>query len=124
MSVWLILLTLIQTREPYELIKIDFIGLFERFTYKNIYIYNLVDSFSKYIYLYSTFGVGTNNIISLFDYYVQANFKPYAVYINAGLYFTSQKLCTYFQEKDIAVVFALFTSYKSICIIEKSNNIL
>ena len=46
------------------------------------------------------------------------------VYIDAGLHFTSQKLCIYFQKKDIAVVLVSFVSHKSVSLIEKSNNIL
>ena len=44
--------------------------------------------------------------------------------IDASSYFISQKLHTYFQKKDIAIVFASFASHKSVVIIEKSSNIL
>lgn len=46
------------------------------------------------------------------------------IYIDAGSHFPSQKLRTYFQKKDIAVVFAFFVFHKSIGLIQKSNNIL
>ena len=46
------------------------------------------------------------------------------VYMDAGSHFISQKLHRYFKKKNIAVVFALSTSHHSICLIEKSNNIL
>ena len=102
----------------------DFIGLFEKYVYENIYIYNLVDYFLRHMYPYLIAGVDINNVIFLFDYYLRANFKAYTVYIDAGSHFTSQKLHTYFEKKDIAVVFALFASYKSVGFIEKLNNIL
>ena len=76
------------------------------------------------MYLYPTSGANTNNVIILFDYYLWTNPKPYVIYMDTGSYFISQKLRMYFQKKDIVVVFAAFTSYKSVGIIEKSNNIL
>lgn len=48
----------------------DFIGFFERFAYRNIYIYYLVDYFLKHLHLYLTFGASTNNVIILFDHYL------------------------------------------------------
>lgn len=50
--------------------KIDFISLFKRFIYKNIYIYNLVVDFSKYIYLYLIYDISIDNIILLFNHYL------------------------------------------------------
>lgn len=91
--------TLIQTRESYELMGIDFIGLFEKSVYENIYIYNLVDYFSRHMYPHPTFYAGTNNVVLSFDHYLQANLKFYAVYMDAGSHFKSQKLRTYFQKK-------------------------
>ena len=119
-----VLFTPIQTGEPYELMGIDIIHSFEKFAYSNTYIYNLVNYFSRHIYPHPTFGAGINDVIVLFNHYLQANPKPYAIYIDANLYFTSQKLRKYFQKKDIAVGFAFFASHKSIGMIEKSNNIL
>ena len=118
-SAQLILFYFIQTRELYKLMAIDFIGPFKKFIYDNTYIYNLVNNFLRHIYPYPTFGTGTNNVIILFDYYLQANPKFYAIYINISSYFTSQKLCTYFQKKDIAFVFTPSASHKSVSIIEK-----
>ena len=66
----------------------------------------------------------TDDIILLFNHYLQVNHKLYIVYIDAGSYFTSQKLCIYFQNKDLAVVFALLISHKLVGLTEKSNNIL
>ncbi len=117
-------LTPIQTREPYELMGMDFIGPFEKSAYGNTYIYNLVDYFSRHMYPHSTSGTGTNDVIISFDHYLRANPKSYAVYMDAGSHFTSQKLRTYFQKKDIAIVFAPSTSHKSVDMIEKSNDIL
>ena len=102
----------------------DFISLFKKSAYDNTYIYNLVDYFSKQMYSHPTSGAGTNNVIISFNHYLRANPKPYSVYMDAGSYFTSQKLRTYFQKRDIAVVFAPSTSHKSVGIIEKSNDIL
>lgn len=104
--------------------KIDFIGFFERSAYGNSYIYYLVDYFSKHIYSYSTAGASTNNVILLFDHYFWANPKLYTVYIDTGSHFPSQKLHTYSQKKDIAVVFAPSVFHKSVGLIKKSNNIL
>lgn len=103
---------------------IDFISPFEKFAYNNSYICNLVDYFSKHMYFHSTFEADTNNVIILFDYYLQANSKSYMVYIDAGLCFTNQKLYTYFLKKDSAIVFVFSAFYKLVDIIEKSNNIL
>lgn len=58
---------------------IDFIDFFERSIYGNIYIYNLVNYFSKRMYPHTSTGVDIKNIIFLFDYYLQANLKPYVV---------------------------------------------
>lgn len=69
-------LILIQTGEPYELMGMEFIGSFERSAYGNTYIYNLVDYFSRHMYLYSTSGAGTNNVIISFDHSLRANPKP------------------------------------------------
>lgn len=87
--------------------EIDFISFFEKFIYGNIYIYNLINYFSKHrlfnicdflinmvldklhIYLHPTLGVGTNNINILFHYYLRDNSKPYVVYMNAGSHFTN-----------------------------------
>lgn len=74
----------------------NFIGLFRKFAYGNIYIYNLLNYFSRHIYFYSTFEASINDVIILFDQYLQANPKLYVVYIDAGLYFTSPKLHIYF----------------------------
>lgn len=76
------------------------------------------------MYLHLTSNTNTNDIIFLFHYYLSAYLKFYAVYINAGLHFTSHNLHTYFQKKDIAVVFALSAFYKLVDLIEKTNNIL
>lgn len=46
----------------------NFISPFKRFAYGNTYIYNLVDYFSRHMYQYPTSGVGTNDVIILFDY--------------------------------------------------------
>lgn len=91
--------TPLQTRESYELMGIDFIGLFEKSVYGNNYIYNLVDYFSRHMYPHPTSDAGTNNVILSFDHYLQANLKFYAVYMDAGSHFKSQKLRTYFQKK-------------------------
>ncbi len=114
----------IQTGEPYELIEINFIGLFERCAYGNTYIYNLVDYFSRCMYLHPTARAGTNDVILSFDHYLPAIPKPYEVYMEAGSYFTGQKSHTNFQMKNITVVFAPSASDKSVGLIEKSNDIL
>ncbi len=102
----------------------DFIGPFERSAYGNTYIYNLVDYFSRNMYPHPTVGTGTNDITLPFDHYLRANPTPYVVYRGAGSHFIGQKLCTYFQKKNIAVVFAPSASHKSVGPIEKSNDIL
>ena len=102
----------------------DFIGPFERFAYGNTYIYNLVDYFLRHIYPHPTANTGTNNVILLFNHYLQVNPKPYAIHMDTGSHFTSQKLYSYFQKKDIAVIFASSASHKSVSLIEKSNDIL
>lgn len=71
--------------------KKDFIGLFERFAYKNTYIYNLVGYFSRYIDLYLTFKACISDIIILFDYYSQKNLNLYTVYMDTDSHFISQK---------------------------------
>lgn len=124
MSARSVLLIFIQTGEPYEFMGMDFISSFGKSAYSNTYIYNLFDYFSRYMYPHPTSSASTNDVIIFFDDYLHANPKPYAVYIDAGLYFTSQKLRTYFHKKDIAVVFAPFASHKSVCMIKKLNNIL
>ncbi len=80
--------THIQTGEPYELMGMDFIGLFKRSAYGNTYIYNLVDYFSRHRYPHPTVGAGTNDIILLFDHYFRANLKSYVMYMDVGSYFT------------------------------------
>ena len=102
----------------------DFINLFEKFIYGNTYIYNHVDYFSRHMYLHLLSKIGKNDVIISFNHYLQANPKLYAVYMNVGSYFTSQKLCAYSQTKDIAVVFVPSISHKSVGMIEKLNNIL
>ena len=123
-SARLVPLTPIQTGEPYKVMGIDFIGPFEKSAYGNTYIYNLLDYFLRHMYPYPTSGAGTNDVIILFNHYLRANPNPYAVYMDAGSDFKSQKLRTYFQKKHIAVVFAPSTSHKSVGMIEKSNDIL
>ena len=76
------------------------------------------------MYPYCTSRASTNNAIILFNYYLWANSHFYAIYIDIYSHFTSQKLYMYFHKKGIAVVFALFASYKSVNMIEKSNTIL
>ena len=76
------------------------------------------------MYPHPTPGAGRDDVILLFDHYLQFNPKPCAVYMDAGTHFTSQKLCTYFRKIDIEVVFALSASHKSVGLIEKSNGIL
>ena len=44
--------------------------------------------------------------------------------MDASSHLTSQKLHTYFQKKDIVVVFATSAFYKSVNMIKKSNGIL
>lgn len=53
--------------------------LFEISTNNNIYIYNLVKYFFKYLYLSLTSRTSTKNIIFKFNYYLQANSKSYAI---------------------------------------------
>lgn len=76
--------------------RINFIGLFKRSAYPNIYIYNLVYYLSRHIYPYLTVDANRNDVIILFDHYLQAYSKPYTIYISAGLDFTSQTLYMYF----------------------------
>lgn len=72
----------------------DFINYFKKFVYRNTYIYNLIDNYSMYVYpYYSIVNADINNVILLFNHYLQANFKSYTIYIDADLYFTSTKLC-------------------------------
>lgn len=105
------------------MIGIEYISPFKRFAYKNTYIYNLIAYFSRHMYLYPTASTSINNIIFLFYHYSQANFKLYAVYMDAGLHFISQNLCTYFQKIDIVVIFALTTSHESVGLIATLNDI-
>ncbi len=63
-------LTPIQTRKPYELMGMDFIGLFEKSAYGNTYIYNLVDYFSRHMYPQPTSSASANDVIILFDHYL------------------------------------------------------
>lgn len=70
----------------------DFIGPFEKSIYDNTYIYNLVDYFWRHMYPHPTSGASTNDVIIFFDYYLQANPKPYAAYMDAGSHFTRPKL--------------------------------
>lgn len=118
------MLTPIQTTTPYKLIEIDFIDFFQRYRYRNTYSYNVVDNFTGHMYSYPITKVSINNVILLFNNYFKANLKPYTIYIDANSHFTSLKLYTYFQIKDIRIVFALSLSHKSVNIIETSNNIL
>lgn len=77
-------------------IRIDFISLFKKSVYGNTYIYNLIDYFSRHIYPYFMSGIYINNVIILFNHYLQANLKLYTIYIDANLYFISQELRMYF----------------------------
>lgn len=88
----LVLLAFIQTRKSYELIWIDLISPFKKSVYSNSYIYNLIDNLLRHMYPHMTYKTCTNNVIILFNHYLVAYFKPYTVYIDVGLYFTSQKL--------------------------------
>ena len=90
------MLIIIQIEKHYELMGIDFINLFKKSAYGNIYTYNLIDYFSRHIYPHLTFGTNIKNLIILFNYYLHANPKFYIIYIDASSYFTSQKLYTYF----------------------------
>lgn len=69
--------------------KINFLSFFERFIYKNTYIYHLIDYVLRHIYSYLTTGTSTNDIILLIDYYLRANSKLYTVHINTDSYFIS-----------------------------------
>lgn len=91
-ATWFVPLTPIQIGEPYELMGRDFIGFFKRFSYKNIYIYNLVNNFLKHIYPHPTVNASIKNVIFLFNFYFRANFKSYTIYMDANSYFTRQKL--------------------------------
>ena len=124
MSALLVPLPFILIEEPYELMEIDFIGPFKKLAYGNIYIYNLVDYFSRHIYPHFISGNGINKVIILFNYYLQANSKLYIIYMDANSHFISQKLHRYFQKKDIAIICTYSTSYKPTDIIEKSIYIL
>lgn len=101
-----------------------FISPFIKSAYDNTYIYNLIDYFSTYMYPNPISEIGINDIIISFHHYLQVNLKPYVVYIDADLHFTSQKLCTYFQKKDIVVIFIPSIYHKLVGIIEKSDEIL
>lgn len=79
-------LILFQNRKLYELIEIDFINLFKKFAYINIYIYNLVNYFTTYIYLYFTPSADENNVILSFNYYHQFNL---IVYMDIDMHFTN-----------------------------------
>lgn len=83
------MLSIIQTRKSYKSIEIDFINPFKISIYENIYIYNLVDYFSRYVYPYPTVDTNITNVILLFNHYLQANPKFYIVYIDVNLQFTS-----------------------------------
>lgn len=76
--------------------QIDFISLFKKFLHRNSYIYKLINFFSKHIYSYSSINISTNNVINLFNHYLQSNDKSYTMYINTSSYFISEKLYIYF----------------------------
>lgn len=92
--------------------EMDFISFYKRSAYRNIYIYQLIDYFSRHMYPHRTAGAGTDNVIFLFDDYLRAKPKPYAIYMNASLHFTSQKLLTDFQKKilQLSLLFPHFIS--------------
>lgn len=102
----------------------NFINLIERSVYKNIYIFNLVDNFLKYINLSPIVSIGTHHIIILFNHFFKAISKSYTVYMDTGSHFTSQKLYIYFQKKAIMVVFTFSTSYKPVSLLQDSHHIL
>ncbi len=58
----------IETTESYKLIEINFINLYEKFVYRNIYIYNLVEYFLRHIYYHPTICANINNIILSINY--------------------------------------------------------
>ena len=74
----------------------DFIDVFEKSTYGNTYICNLVDYFLRHMYPHLTPSADVNDIFLSFNYYLWFNPKPCVVYIDANMYFISQKLCLYF----------------------------
>lgn len=65
-----------------------------------------------------------NNIILLFNHFYNLILSFILININVSIYFTNQKLCIYFEKKDIAIVCAFFTFFKSINLINKSNIII
>lgn len=67
----------------------NFIDFFKKFIYKNIYIYNLVIYFFKYIYPYYNQNANRDNIILLFNYYLWFNLKFYIIYIDVLIHFTN-----------------------------------
>lgn len=73
--------------------EMDFIGLFQKSTYENKYIYNLVDYFFKDMYPHPISVAGREDVISSFNYDLWFNSKSCVMYMDAGTYFTSQKLC-------------------------------
>lgn len=76
------------------------------------------------MYLYFTFRMDINNVIFLLNHYLQLNPKFYIIYTNTRLHFSGQKLYIYFLKKDIIIFFTFPVFFKSISLIEKSNNIL
>ena len=74
------------------LMRIDFIGPFEKFIYGNTYIYNLIDYFLRHIYPHPTFEAGTNNVIVLFHHYLGANLKFYAIYMDTSSNFIEKNI--------------------------------
>lgn len=98
----------------------SYISIFE----KKTFICNLIDYFLRHIYSYFTPGAGVDDVILLFNYYLQFYPKLCVVYIDTSMNFTSRKLYYYFWKKDIAVIFTPSISHKLVGLIKKLNDIL
>lgn len=74
------------------------------------YIYNLINYYSIYIYLYSISNISKDKVILLFNYYLQFNYKFYAVYINDDMYLQIRNYVHIFRKK-ILQLFLLFLQF-------------
>lgn len=102
-------ITFFRTRDFYEQIEMNFTSLFARFAYRNAYIDNLINNFSRHIYSHLIVDASSNNIILSFNCYLYKNPPFYTVFRVVTRILQAKRCVHIFKKKRFLFSFLFFS---------------
>jgi hypothetical protein len=89
-------------REPFQILHIDHYGPLEKSTSKQKYIFEIIDTFSKYVKFYPTKTTNTDEVIKHLKSYFRYYSKPKQLLISdRGVAFSSNKFKDFLQNEGV-----------------------